>query len=171
MAEAAERPGARRAIAFAGVMIVLFSIIHRYREDSDTQRFLAGPVGLPIAVAVAIATVATLVWWNWSEERRPFLWAVLITSALNSAGLVHATRAGWVSGIAFAPALSIQLLIVGPGFVGFLAVPLGIYRWLGRRSNAKALIIYLAIVAAISIVSFPVEEDWVRRGVYVMDRG
>jgi len=158
-------------VAFVLAMLVLTAVAPRFRESTSLQDFMAGPPGLFVAVFIAASTVGTLIWWNWSRERRPFVVAVLVTSVLETGPLFYGQHVGWLGGIAFRSSVALQLLIYGPALIGVLAVPLGVYRWIAGRSRKGALIVFFAIVAAVSIASVPVEQDWLKRGVYAFDNG
>jgi hypothetical protein len=152
-------------------MIAVWAIVPRFRADAATQDFLARPLGMLVAAAIAGSTLVTLVVWNWPQEHRALLWAVIVTSVLDMALLLLAERLRWLGGLAVRPGVGLQIMVYGPGFIAFVAIPLGLYRWIARRSAKAALLVYLGIVVAISVASVPVEEEWLRSGIYAFDGG
>jgi hypothetical protein len=158
-------------IVFGAFCLILGAITHRFRGDIRFQDELSTPLGCSLLGGVALGTMGSLVLWNRAEARRPFLWAVLATGVVDVAVIVAAVRGGWLGGTAFRPPMLVQLLVYAPGLLCLVAVPLAIYRWLAARSASAAALVYLAIVAAFSAVSVPVEENFIARGVYVFGRG
>lgn len=167
-AESSERAG---RIGFVISALALWAMVPRFRADPAAQDLIAQPAGIVLSVVIAAALLLSLAAWNISESRRPFLWSVLITATLDTALLMVAEHVGWLGGIAFRPSLALQVVVYGAAFVGFVAVPLAIYRVLARRRMAYGLAAYAAIVIALSVATFPVEQDWLEKGIYVFDHG
>lgn len=160
-----------RAAPFAIVAIALWWLVPRFRADTAVQDSLATPGGLVLSAILATATVGTLVLWNWPAERRPFLWAVLVTTVLDTVLVVIAEQLHWLGGTVVRPNTLLEVMIYGAAFVAFAGVPLGIYRWISGFSKIAALAVYIGIVIALSAASVPVLKDWLQRGIYVFDHG
>jgi hypothetical protein len=64
-----------------------------------------------------------------------------------------------------------QLLVYGPAVLGFVALPLAIFRWLRKKSPTTAMLTYWAIVALFSIGSGFAEKSFLATGTYVFGRG
>jgi hypothetical protein len=160
-----------RATPFVIVAILLWALVPRFRADTAVQDALATPLGLLVSLVLAAATIGTLILWNWPVDRRPFLWAILVTTALDTLLLVLAEREHWLGGTVVRPSTFLLVTIYGAAFVAFTAVPLGVYRRIAAASPRAAVAVYLVIVIALSAASVPVLEDWLQRGIYVFDRG
>jgi hypothetical protein len=141
------------------------------RSDASLQHQLATPLWTILVIIFDVLTLSALLIWGWSGRRRPWLWAVLVTSVLNIATLVLATRVGWLGGTAFRPAPAQQLLVYGVDFVWFVAVPLAGYRWLALRLPTVALLAYPGWVALFSLATIPVEQGLLASGTYVFGHG
>ena len=94
-----------------------------------------------------------------SRNWRALLIASGVTTALNLGVLMVADSVGWLGGIAFRPSVAERTLIYGPAILCFIALPLAIYRWLRAMSECVAVVTYLAMVAAFSLVSIQWTND------------
>jgi succinate dehydrogenase hydrophobic anchor subunit len=155
------------ALGAVGISI----LTNRMRSDIDLQNQLATPVWTTILVIFDLLTLSALLVWGWSGKRRPWLWAVIITSVINITMLLLATSAGWLGGTAFHPSPSLQLLVYGVDFVWFVAVPLAGYRWLALRFPGVALVAYTGWVVFFSVATVPVERGLLAAGVYIFGHG
>lgn len=147
------------------------TLTNRTRGDVGLQNQLASPLWMSILLLFDVLTLSALLLWGWSGRRRPWLWAVIVTSVLNIALLLLATRVGWLGGTAFRPSPALQLLVYGVDFVWFVAVPLAGYRWLALRLPAVALLAYTGWVVFFSVATIPVEQGLLAAGIYVFGHG
>jgi succinate dehydrogenase hydrophobic anchor subunit len=155
------------ALGAVGISI----LTNRMRSDIDLQNQLATPVWTTILVIFDLLTLSAVLVWGWSGKRRPWLWAVIITSVINITMLLLATSADWLGGTAFHPSPSLQLLVYGVDFVWFVAVPLAGYRWLALRFPGVALVAYTGWVVFFSVATVPVERGLLAAGVYIFGHG
>ena len=159
-------------VVLIGLGAVGISILtNRLRSDVGLQNQLATPFWTTILLIFDVLTLSALFLWGWSGKRRPWLWAVIVTSVLNTAILLLATSVGWLGGTAFRPSPSLQLLVYGADFVWFVAVPLAGYRWLALRFPTVALLAYTGWVAFFSLATIPVEQGLFAAGIYVFGHG
>jgi hypothetical protein len=148
------------------------TLANRMRGDIRLQTQVATPVWITVLIVFDVLTLLALFVWGWSSKRRPWLLAVVVTSVLNIAMLLLATRVGWLGGTAFRPSPSLQLLVYGVDLVWFVAVPLACYRWLALRfSRLWALLGYWGWVAVFSLATIPVEQRFLAAGTYVFGHG
>jgi hypothetical protein len=104
-------------VVLIGLGAVGISLLtNRMRSDVGLQNQLATPGWTTIVLLFDVLTLSALLVWGWSGTRRPWLWAVLVTSVLNLATLLLATRVGWLGGTAFRPSPALQLLVYGVDF-------------------------------------------------------
>jgi hypothetical protein len=162
----------RGLVGLMGLGAVVISILtNRLRSNAGLQHQLATPFWPTSLIGFDVLTLSALLAWGWLGTRRPWLWTVLVTSALNIATLLLATRVGWLGGTAFCPAPALQLLVYGVDFVWFVAVPLAGYRWLALRLPTVALLAYTGWVAFFSLATIPVEQGLLATGTYVFGHG
>ena len=159
-------------VVLIGLGAVGISILtNRLRSDVGLQNQLATPVWTTVLLIFDVLTLSALFLWGWSGKRRPWLWAVIVTSVLNTAILLLATSVGWLGGTAFRPSPALQLLVYGVDFVWFVAAPLAGYRWLALRFPTVALLAYAGWVAFFSLATIPVEQGLFAAGIYVFGHG
>jgi hypothetical protein len=155
-----------------GLGAVGISILtNRMRGDIGLQHQLTTLVWTAILVIFDLLTLSALLVWGWSGKRRPWLWAVIVTSVIDIIMLLLATSVGWLGGTAFRPSPSLQLLVYGVDFIWIVAVPLAGYRWLALRFPAVALLAYTGWVVFFSVATVPVERGLLAAGIYVFGYG
>lgn len=168
-----------RTVAFdrtAAVVIVAgsltaWALTNRMRSGLHLQDLLAGPFGMVALPILVGATLGAVIYWGWPRQRRAYLWSVLVTGALSMGVLVYANRVGWLGGTTFRPALWVQGCVYGLAMTGIVALTLGAYRLLARRSKILALAVYLGWVAMFSVLSVPALRGFLATGAYVMRHG
>ncbi len=96
------------------------------------------------------------------------MWTAAGVSALV---LVPAHHLEWLRGIAFEPAVWLQVLVYGLAMLGWCALALGGYLLVSLRSRTVALVLYGVFVAGFTVGGVAAVNGFEDDGTYVLDNG